>query len=54
MKIGYLEIKRAVDATKEQIEQAEQAIQISAIALKAFEKELQRHPIPEPKLRLKK
>ena len=54
MKIGYLELKQAIEGTKEQIKQAEIVVQVSTIALKAFEEAIKSYPKPEPELRLKK
>jgi len=58
MTFEYLEFKRAIEATKEQIENAESVVRVSRIALRAFEEEIKNWPAPkekpEDKMRLNK
>ena len=45
--IGYLELKRSIEATKQSIEENEINVAISKIALAAFEKEIKKYPKPK-------
>jgi hypothetical protein len=46
-KIGYLELKQAIESTKEAMESSEISLQINQIALKALETELAKYPAPK-------
>ena len=46
-KIGYLELKNAIESCKENIEAAEIAVQMYTLQLKAYEEEIKHHPRPK-------
>lgn len=45
--IGYLEIKRGIEALKQEIETLGNILQINLLSLDMLEKELEKYPVPE-------
>ena len=46
-KIGYLELKRAIESCKENIQQAEIDAQMNTIMLRSFQREIKKYPKPK-------
>jgi|TARA_Y100000296_G_scaffold75133_1_gene94460 hypothetical protein len=45
--LEYLDIKRVIETTKQEIENAGKASEINKIVLEAMNKELKKHPVPQ-------
>ena len=46
--LEYIDLKQSIDTSKEEIERCQKIIGITKIALRAFEEEIKKYPMPKP------